>query len=278
MSSTLPPIMFYRHRLPVRIMHWTNVISFFLMLMTGLTIFNAHPHLYWGKDSFAATPFLSIGAEDVDGKTTGYTRIFGYKFNTDGVLGTSRTGDNVDRSSRAFPGWATVPTQQRLSMARSWHFFFSWIFVINGVCYIAYAIFSGHLKRNMIPTMAELRKIPQSIKDHLRFIHPTGEAAKRYNVLQNLAYLVVVFVLLPLVVVAGCAMSPRLNAIFDGGWIDLLGGRQSARSLHFIAAFSLLAFVFIHVFEVIVTGFWNNLRSMITGNYGVPQDPPANKK
>ncbi len=271
-----PPGLFYRHRLPVRIMHWVNVISFFLMFMSGLTIFNAHPHLYWGKDSYAATPMLSIGSlEDKNGQVHGYTQIFGYQFNTDGVLGASYTGNNAQKSLRAFPAWATLPSQQWLAMARHWHLFFSWIFVVNGLCFIAYAIFSGHLKRDLLPTMAELRQIPQSIKDHLRFKHPTGEAAKRYNVLQNIAYLIVIFILLPLVVMGGFAMSPRLDAVFDGGWIDLLGGRQSARTLHFLAAWALLGFIFIHVFEVIVTGLWNNLRSMITGHYRVPPDAPV---
>lgn len=268
-SSTL----FYRHRLPVRIMHWTNVLSFFLMLMSGLTIFNAHPHLYWGKDSYAGAPLLSITTvQDKNGQDRGITQVLGWSFDTDGVLGASRVGGNEQKSHRAFPGWATLPSQQWLAMARNWHLFFSWIFVLNGLSYIGYAILSGHLRRDMLPTLAELRQIPQSIKDHLRFKHPVGEAAKRYNVLQNIAYLVVIFILLPLVVFGGFAMSPRMDAVFDGGWIDLLGGRQSARTLHFLAAFALLGFVLIHVFEVIVTGLWNNLRSMITGYYRVPAD------
>ncbi|HCN90265.1 MAG TPA: hypothetical protein DIT28_13980, partial [Oxalobacteraceae bacterium] len=135
------------------------------------------------------------------------------------------------------------------------------------------SIFSGHLRRDLVPTAAEWRTIATSIKDHLLFRHPTGAAAKRYNVLQNLTYLIVIFGLLPLVVVAGLGMSPRLDAMFNGGWVDVLGGRQSARTLHFLAAFTLLGFVVVHVFEVIVTGLWNNLRSMITGNYRVPPDP-----
>ncbi len=255
-------------------MHWINVISFFLMLMSGLTIFNAHPHLYWGKDSYANAPLLSIGAtQNAAGKLHGVTDILGHRFDTDGVLGASRVDNDAEQSNRAFPSWAAIPSRQSLATARHWHFFFAWIFVLNGLAYIGFAIFSGHLRRDMLPTIDELRHIPRSIKEHLMFKHPTGEAAKRYNVLQNLAYLKVIFVLLPLVVVAGFAMSPMLDAVFDGGWIDLLGGRQSARTLHFLAAFALLGFIAIHVFEVIVTGLWNNLRSMITGNYRLPPDP-----
>jgi thiosulfate reductase cytochrome b subunit len=270
--------MFYRHRLPVRIMHWINVVSFFLMLMSGLTIFNAHPSLYWGKDSHFSTPILSIGAKDGPrGEPLGVTTIFGHEFDTDGILGASRVLNDPQKSERAFPSWASIPSRQWLAMARTWHLFFAWIFVLNGIAYVGYAIFSGHLRRDLLPTVKELRAIPASIKAHLLFRHPTGDAAKRYNVLQNLTYLIVIFGLLPLVVVAGLAMSPRLDALFDGGWVDLLGGRQSARTLHFIAAFGILGFVAVHVFEVIVTGLWNNLRSMITGRYQVPVNEAADK-
>jgi thiosulfate reductase cytochrome b subunit len=267
---------FYRHRLPVRIMHWINVVSFFLMLMSGLTIFNAHPNLYWGRDSHFATPLLSITAtEGAHGEPHGVTRIGTHEFDTDGVLGASRVLDDARPTERAFPSWATIPSRQWLAMGRNWHLFFAWIFVLNGIAYALFSIASGHLRRDMVPTVKELRGIPSSLKDHLLFRHPTGDAAKRYNVLQNLTYLIVIFGLLPLVVVAGIAMSPRLDAMFGGGWVDLLGGRQSARTLHFIAAFGLLAFVAVHVFEVIITGPWNNLRSMITGYYRPPPDPPA---
>jgi thiosulfate reductase cytochrome b subunit len=162
-----------------------------------------------------------------------------------------------------------LPGPQWLSMARSWHFFFAWVFVLNGLAFLVYAIASRHLTRDLAPTRDELRGIGASIRDHLRFKHATGEEAKRYNVLQKLAYLVVVFVLLPLIVIMGMAMSPWLDAIL-AGWVDFVGGRQSARSIHFIIAWLLVAFVAIHVFQVIVTGLWNNLRSMITGRYKVP--------
>jgi len=264
--------LFYRHRLPVRVMHWINVVSFFLMLMSGLGIFNAHPHLYWGKASDFDAPLLSITARPgPDGQAHGVTQVGRHVFDTDGVLGASRVGDARRRSARAFPSWATIPGPQYLATARNWHLFFAWVFVLNGIAYVAYTVFSGHLRRDLVPSTAELRGIGGSLRDHLLFRHPRGDAAKRYNVLQSLTYLAVVFVLLPLVVLAGFGMSPRLDALF-GGWVDLLGGRQSARTLHFAAAFLLLAFVVVHVFEVIVTGLWNNLRSMITGYYRLPED------
>jgi len=278
MHKTPPtsPQRFYRHRLPVRVMHWINVVCLTILLMSGLSIFNAHPALYWGQQSTFDTPWIAITAVDGPKGAVGVTRIAGHQFATDGVLGSSRVGDATTPTLRAFPSWATIPGRQSLSMGRHWHLFFAWLFVLNGIAYVLYALFSGHLRRDLLPTREELRRIGRSIRDHLLFRHPTGEAAKRYNVLQNLAYLVVVFGLLPLVVVAGIAMSPRLDAVFPG-WVELLGGRQSARTLHFLAATGLLLFVLVHLFEVLISGAWNQIRSMITGYYTVPssKDPSA---
>ena len=270
----LAPRRIYRHRLPVRVMHWINVICLTILLMSGLQIFNAHPALYWGQGSSFDKPWVSIGAAQSANGTVGVTRIAGRSFDTDGVLGVSKV--NGERAVRGFPSWATIPGPQWLSMGRHWHFFFAWLFVINGLCYVGYALLSGHLGRDLLPTRDELRRIGSSIKDHLLFRHPTGEAAKRYNVLQNLAYLVVIFGLLPLVIVAGLAMSPRLDAVWLG-WVELLGGRQSARTLHFLSAFGLLLFVVVHVVEVLVSGVWNHLRSMITGWYVLPADKVDNQ-
>ena len=266
---------FYRHRLPVRVMHWINVVCLTILLMSGLTIFNAHPALYWGQQSTFDKPLFSILAvRDSNGQPVGVTRIGSHQFGTDGVLGYSRVGDDVKPTVRAFPSWATIPGPQWLSMGRHWHFFFAWLFVINGISYVLYALFTGHLNRDLLPTRDELRHIGRSIKDHLLLRHPTGEAAKRYNVLQNIAYLVVIFGLLPLVIVAGMAMSPRLDAVLPG-WIEVLGGRQSARTLHFLAATGLLLFVLVHVFEVLISGAWNQIRSMITGYYTLPREKSA---
>ncbi len=260
---------YYRHRLPVRIMHWINVIALTILFMSGLNIFSAHPALYWGKSSYnGRAPVLEIdsstGASD---KVTGVTRIFGHEFNTTGMLGASK-GPGGELTGRAFPSWLTIPDGRWLAMARQWHFFFAWIFVVNGLCYVAYSVVSRHLARDLAPTGGELRSIGQSFVDHLHFRHPSGEASKRYNVLQKLAYLIVIFVLLPLVILMGLAMSPGFDAMWPG-WVDIFGGRQSARTIHFIVAWLLVAFVLIHVFEVIITGLWNNLRSMITGRYRV---------
>lgn len=259
----------YRHPLPIRIMHWTNVICFTILLMSGLNIFNAHTSLYFGKSSYNGKPaVLEIKAvQTSSGELKGVTSIFGYTFNTTGVLGASPGADG-QLSARAFPSWSTIPSTKWLSMARNWHFFFAWLFVINGVCYVAYAFLTKHVQRDLAVTKQDRTTIWQSIKDHVRFKHDTGESAKHYNVLQKIAYLSVIFILLPLVILMGWAMSPFLNSLLPG-WIDLFGGRQSARTIHFIVAWLLVGFVFIHVFQVIVTGLWNNLRSMITGQYKI---------
>jgi thiosulfate reductase cytochrome b subunit len=270
--GTAPPLrsyLYYRHTLAVRIMHWINVIALTVLLMSGLNIFSAHPALYWGKSSYTGSgPVFQIASRETDDDDViGITRLLGREFVTTGVLGAATSPDG-DIVARTFPSWLTIPGNRWLSMARRWHFFFAWVFVINGLCYLAYSIASRHVARDLAPNAADWRSIGRSIVDHLRFRHPTGEAAKRYNVLQKLAYLSVIFVLLPLVVLMGFAMSPWLDSIIPGR-VDLFGGRQSARTLHFIAAWVLVAFVLIHVFEVIISGFWNHLRSMITGRYRI---------
>jgi len=250
-------------------MHWINVVALTVLLLSGLNIFSAHPALYWGKSSYSGRePVFEISArEDDNGDPVGVTTIFGHDFVTTGVLGASG-GPDDELVARAFPSWLTIPDSRWLAMARRWHLFFAWAFVINGLCYLAYSLASRHLARDLAPDAMDWRSIGRSIVDHLRFKHPTGEAAKRYNVLQKLSYLAVIFVLLPLVILMGFAMSPWLDSLF-AGWVDLVGGRQSARTIHFIVAWLIVAFVLIHVFEVVISGFWNHLRSMITGRYRV---------
>jgi thiosulfate reductase cytochrome b subunit len=264
--------LYYRHTLPVRVMHWVNVVALTILLMSGLNIFDAHSALYWGKSSYTGQPpLLAIGARmKPDGSMQGVTRVLGKEFDTTGWLGVA-PGPDGEPGLRSFPWWATIPDYRWLSMARSWHFFFAWILVLNGLAYLVWSIGSGHLSRDLAPDQTELRSIPQSIVDHLRLRHPTGAAAKRYNVLQKLAYLGVIFAVVPLLILMGLAMSPRADTIWPG-WVDLFGGRQSARTIHFIAAWILVAFVAIHVAEAALNGLWNHLRSMITGRYRVPPE------
>ncbi|RJF96971.1 hypothetical protein D3870_21700 [Noviherbaspirillum cavernae] len=269
MSASVPddPSLYRRHSLPVRIMHWINVIAVIALLMSGLQIFNAHPALYWGKSSYTGQPpVLEMYARpSQDGELSGITTILGHEFFTTGILGASKA-PNGKVVERGFPAWATLPDVQWLARGRHWHLFFAWVFVLNGVAYVLYSVFSRHLLRDLTPDARDWRSIGKSIKEHVLFRHPVGEAEKHYNVLQKLAYLIIIFGVLPLIIVTGWSMSPRLNALFPG-WVDVFGGRQSGRTIHFLAAWILVAFVLIHVFEVVVSGFWNHLRSMFTGIY-----------
>lgn len=267
--------LYQRHSRTVRVTHWINVLALTLLLMSGLQIFNAHPSLYWGKSSYTgAGPILEMtSVRDADGRPIGVTRVFGLTFETTGLFGLApnSTGRLVQRG---FPAWATLPSDQWLAMGRQWHFFFAWILVINGLVYLFHSFITRHVRKDLVPTRADWRSIGRSLRDHLKLRHAQGEAAKRYNVLQKLTYLSVIFLLLPLIMVTGWAMSPWLNTVIPG-WVDALGGRQSARTLHFIVAWLLVLFVLIHVFQVIVTGFWNNLRSMITGTFRVRRESGA---
>lgn len=259
--------LYYRHRLPVRIMHWVNVVCLVVLFMSGMGIFNAHPALYWGQSSYSNRPaLLEIGV--LDGR--GVLRMGQWQFDTTGVLGLA-PGKNGAPQGLAFPHWITIPGSYSLASSRQWHFFFAWLFVINGIAFLLYAFFSGHFRRDLLPDKRDLLGIPASIAEHLRFQHPQGEAARRYNVLQKLAYLAVILLMLPVIALMGMAMSPMLNSVIPG-WVEWFGGRQGARTIHFILAWLLLAFVLVHVFEVLVSGVWNHLRSMITGWFAVDSD------
>lgn len=262
----------YRHSLPVRLMHWINVISLVVLLMSGLNIFNAHSALYWGESSYGKRPpLLEIrGVEDNKGNLIGTTRLFGYKINTTGFLGASKDLDG-DMTELGFPTWITIPSNQWLAMARRWHFFFAWLLVVNGLSFVTYSLLSRHVFRDLLPTCQDLHSIGRSVVDHLLLRHPKGEEATRYNVLQKMAYLSVIFLIAPAMILMGLGMSPALDALFPG-LVSLFGGRQSMRTLHFFIAWALVAFVFVHVFEVIVNGFWNNFRSMITGYFKIPSE------
>jgi thiosulfate reductase cytochrome b subunit len=236
----------FRHALVVRITHWVNALCLLVLLMSGLQIFNAHATLYWGSKSEPDRAILSMRAvQRDDGSYAGITTIGSHTFDTTGVLGLSGSGENLE--SRGFPAWITLPSYRDLATGRRWHFAFAWLFV---------------------PTRGELEHIGTSISEHIRFHFPKGEEAKRYNVLQKLAYLAVIFGLLPLAILSGLTMSPALDAVFPF-LLDLFGGRQSARTVHFLCASGIVLFVLVHVFMVLVSGVWNNLRSMITGRYAI---------
>ncbi len=249
----------YRHSLPVRISHWLNVPCVLILVMSGLQIFNAHPALYWGDRSDRDTALLSIRAAKTEsGEIRGITTILTHQFDTTGVLGYS------NGSRQAFPAWATIPSPRWLAMGRQWHLFFAWVFVINGLLFTGYAFLSRHAIQDLVPTRTELFRIGQAVKDHVLLRHPVGEESARYNVLQKLAYSGMLVLVAPIIVLTGLTMSPMVDAAFP--WLlSLFDGRQAARTIHFLACFLFVGFVVIHVTQVLVTGFFNNMRSMFTG-------------
>jgi thiosulfate reductase cytochrome b subunit len=228
-----------RHRLVTRIWHWTNALTLLVMLMSGLMIFNAHPRLYWGHYGSHHDPaWLELGSESV----------------------------------LAFPGWITIPSFYRLADARLWHLAFAWVLVAALTGYLVWGLIGGHLRRGILPRLAELAPahLWHDIREHAALRFPTGAAALNYNVLQKLAYASVLLGLLPLVVLTGLTMSPGMNAAWP--WlVDLFGGRQSARSLHFLAAAGLVLFFLAHIIMVVLAGPINELRSMTTGWYRLPR-------
>lgn len=255
----------YRHPVAIRLTHWVGVICLVILFMSGLQIFNAHPALYLGQASDFAHPIAAIGTEPRGDRTIGVTRIFGHAFNTSGVLGSSGADDE---DASAFPSWITLPGYQDLATGRRWHFFFAWLLVFNGTIYLIYSLASGHVWRDLIPSPRALRRIGHSIVDHLRLRFPRGAEARRYNVLQRLSYLIILFVVMPLIILTGLTMSPGLDAAFPF-LISIFGGRQTARTIHFICAFLVVGFAIVHVAMVLVSGVLNNMRSMITGWYAI---------
>src|SRR5271166_4143582 len=252
-----------RHSAIVRVCHWVNALCFLILLMSGLQIFNARPALSWGQATDFDHPFLSFSAKQDDNGdvTAGETTLFGRSFDTTGLFGASR-GPDGDMEERGFPSWATLPAEQDLAMGRRWHFFFAWLLVINGLVYVANLFIGRHL-RDLVPSRADLKSIPRAVLDHARLRFPKGDEALRYNVLQKLAYLSVV-IAFPILVLAGLTMSPAMDSAFP--WLlPLFHGRQSARTVHFVLANYLVAFMLVHLVMVLVSGVFNNLRSMITG-------------
>ncbi|MFM5917114.1 MAG: cytochrome b/b6 domain-containing protein [Novosphingobium sp.] len=234
-----------RHKLVTRLWHWTNLVAVTVMLMSGLMIFNAHPRLYWGQ----------------------------YGTNTPGRPDPAWLDLSHVNGGVPFPGWITIPSHYSLADARLWHFAFAWILGLAIAGYLLWSLVSGHIKRDLAPRPAELTPshLWHDIKEHAALRFPTGAAALQYNILQKLAYGGVLFVLLPGVILTGLTMSPGMNAAWPF-LLDLFGGRQSARSLHFLCAFGLVAFFFVHIAMVVLAGPVNEVRSMITGWYRLPRE------
>ena len=215
-----------KHALGTRLWHWVNALSLIVLFMSGLNISNAHPRLYWGEWGFAP----------------------------------EQAWLHVWR----FPGWATIPGYYSLASARDWHVLFSWVLGIALLLFLVAALLNGHLRRDIVPRAAELKRsaIAADIRAHLRL--DFGHAGGKYNFLQKAAYGVVLFVLLPLIILTGMAMSPGMDAAWSF-LSQMFGGRQSARSIHFIVAWALFGFLVLHVALVLLNRPAKHVGEMITG-------------
>ncbi len=252
----------YRHNPITRVSHWINTLALTILFMSGLMIFNAYPHLHWGSKAEPDEAFFSIYAVNEEGDIRAYTELYGLRVETTGVLGLQNT--EMGPAPRAFPSWITVPGFYCLSCGRRWHFFFGWLFALNGLLYLVYNSINGHIGKFFL-TPRDLHKILPMALYYLR-IRKTSPQDGEYNPLQKVAYTSVFFILTPLIIASGLAMSPQMDTGFK--WLPaIFGGRQSARSFHFLTTFFFAFFTFGHVFMVTTTGALNNMRSMITGWY-----------
>jgi Ni/Fe-hydrogenase b-type cytochrome subunit len=213
-----------RHSALVRVTHWINALSFLGLVITGVIILLAHPRLYWGEAGAVGGPSL------ID-------------------LPLPWVLQNLIRG----PG-------------RSWHFLSAWVCVLNGLLYALSGVFSRHFRSNLVPARSEFngRSVVKVISNHLHLRRPTEEDAQSYNVVQRLTYLGVIFVLFPLMIWTGLAMSPAVVSVLPMT-VTVFGGQQSARTIHFFAACLLVLFVFVHIAMVILAGFTTRVRAMITG-------------
>lgn len=221
-----------RQKLATRATHWIWAVCLFFLLLSGLQIFNAHPALYLGDES-------------------GFTY------------------ENAILEIEGFPAWLTIPSTQDLATGRVVHFFFAWILVVTLAAWLVASLRNRHLRKDLVPTVRDAKNLVPDIRDHLRlrFIH-----AVRYSPLQKLAYGGVLFVLFPLIILTGLAMSPGMNAVLP--WLpELFGGRQSARTIHFVVMVLLVSFFIVHMVMIVLAGPVNELRSIITGRYRLSPVP-----
>jgi thiosulfate reductase cytochrome b subunit len=223
-----------RHSALVRVTHWIVTLCFFALLVSGIEIVISHPRFYWGENGndLTATLFKLPIPSSRALVPTGY----GY----------------------------VLPDQNGWS--RYLHFQAAWIAVLTGLLYVVFGFLSGHFRKNLLPSGGDFssRGLSAAVAPHLRFERPDRAGAESYNVLQRSAYLLVIFVLFPFVIWTGLAMSPAFVSAVPAS-VTLLGGRQSARTLHFFVSLALLLFLVVHVAMVFLAGFSNRMRAMITG-------------
>lgn len=262
-----------RHRLSTRLWHAVNALTLLVLLMSGLMIFNAHPRLYWGEyGANYDAPWLKVSSARIGAREFGFVQIANSRIETTGVLGLWEDQDGRQQR-RAFPYWMTLPSRYSLALARIWHLAFAWVLALGLLGYLLWSLVNGHLRRDIHITRREWhpRTLWQDVKAHARLRFPRGEAARHYSVLQKLAYAGVLFLLLPGMIATGLAMSPGTDA-----WAPLLtqavGGRQTARSLHFLFAFGLVLFFAVHMAMVVLAGPLKHLRAIVTGRMRLEEE------
>jgi thiosulfate reductase cytochrome b subunit len=223
-----------RHSALVRATHWITTACFLALLVSGIEIVISHPRFYWGETGTIFTPALF--QLPIPASRSSVPTGYGY----------------------------VLPDQNGWS--RYLHFQAAWAVVITGFLYIISSLFSGHLRKNLLPRGADLswRAFSSAIANHLRFKRPGDEEAWSYNPLQRLTYLFVIFVLFPMVIWTGLAMSPAIASVFPSA-VTVLGGQQSARTIHFFISVFLFLFLLVHIMMICLAGFRNRMRAMITG-------------
>jgi thiosulfate reductase cytochrome b subunit len=230
-----------RHSALVRVTHWISTLCFLALLVSGAEIVISHPRFYWGETGNDLTqPLFKLP---------------------------------IPASRKLVPtGYGYVLPDQN-GWSRYLHFQAAWVVVLTGLLYLISGLSTGHFGKNLLPLKTDLswRAFSVSIADHLRFKRPSEAEAWSYNVLQRLSYLFVIFILFPLVVWTGLAMSPAFVSAFPAT-VNVLGGQQSARTLHFFVSLALVLFLLVHVAMVWLAGFWSRMQAMITGHAVTPKE------
>lgn len=263
-DTGVPGTVVKRHSIFTRLTHWTGALAMLVLVMSGLAIFNAAPYLDASDLSSPAHRVFEIGADTTPaGVARGFTRVFGWKVDTTHVLGVTDNGQGGE-AQRAFPGWITFPGYQDLADGRRWHLFFGWVLTLAGAIYL----FFGALRKEIPLLVLRPSDIPKMLPMQLYYLKLRAEPPPhgKYNPLQKAGYTALLFGLVPFVILTGLALSPGVDAIATP-LTALLGGRQFARTWHFVAMLALIGFTFGHVFLVASTGVANNMRSMTLGTY-----------
>jgi thiosulfate reductase cytochrome b subunit len=235
----------------IRASHWILAASVLTLAVSGFVILMAHPRLYWGAVGNDLTPALVEFPISRNYKHGGWAAPVTFFPGAKPVVSEARTYDIFNEN-----GWA-----------RSLHFLAAWFLVVTTLIYLAAGLIGGHLRRHLVPRVSELspRLLWQDVVTHLHVPMPRAPGGPPYGLLQKLSYLGVVFVALPLMVVTGLTMAPAVTVAYPV-LLDVFGGSQSARTIHFFAFAALVLFLVVHVAMVVLTGFRRQMRAMILGN------------